>query len=45
MSTSLIIDFASTLGALILVIGGITGIFLLLLEGINIYFDGKEQKR
>jgi hypothetical protein len=45
MKTSLIIDFVSTLGALILVIGGITGIFLLLLEGINVYLDGKEQKR
>jgi hypothetical protein len=45
MNTSLIIDFVSTLGALILVIGGITGIFLLLLEGINVYLDGKEQKR
>jgi hypothetical protein len=45
MNTSLIIDFVSTLGALILVIGGITGIFLLLLEGINVYLDGKEQRR
>jgi hypothetical protein len=45
MKTSLIMDVASTLGALILVIGGITGIFLLLLEGINVYLDGKEQKR
>jgi hypothetical protein len=45
MKTSLIIDFVSTLGTLILVIGGITGIFLLLLEGINVYLDGKEQKR
>jgi hypothetical protein len=45
MNTSLIIDFVSTLGTLILVIGGITGIFLLLLEGINVYLDGKEQRR
>ena len=45
MNTSLIIDFVSTLGALILAIGGITGIFLVLLEGINVYLDGKEQKR
>jgi hypothetical protein len=44
MNTSLIIDFVSTLEALILVIGGITGLFLLL-EGINVYLDGKEQKR
>ncbi len=45
MNTSLIMDVVSTLGALILVIGGITGIFLLLIEGINVYLDGKEQKR
>lgn len=45
MKTSLIIDVASTLGALILVIGCSTGIFLLFLEGINVYLDRKQQKR
>ena len=45
MSVSLIMDVASILGVLILVIGGTTGIFLLFLKGINIYLDGKEQKR
>jgi hypothetical protein len=45
MNTSLIIDFVSTLGALILVIGGTTGIFVLLIQGINVYLDGKQQKR
>jgi hypothetical protein len=45
MKTSLIMDVASTIGTLILVIGGTTGIFLLFLQGINVYSDGKEQKR
>lgn len=45
MNTSLIIDFVSTLGALILVIGGITGVFFLLIQGINVYLDSQEKKR
>ncbi len=32
-------------GEVHLVIGGTTGIFLLLIQGINVYLDGKEQKR
>lgn len=45
MKTSLIMDVASLLGALILVIGCSTGIFFLFLQGINVYLDGKAQKR
>lgn len=45
MKASLIMDVVSTLGALILVIGGITGIFVLLIQGINVYLVRKHQKR
>lgn len=45
MKTSLIMDVVTTLGVLILVIGGTTGIFFLLIQGINVYLDRKQQKR
>ena len=45
MKTIWIADFMSVLGILILVIVGSTSAVLLLLKGINVYLDRKEQKR
>lgn len=45
MKTFLLADILSAIGIFVIVIGGSTSSVLLLLKGINAYFDRREQKR